>query len=295
MSRTLLQSAIAAANLGGAILRQNFRRGDLDVRQKSRNDFVTRVDRESEVAIVTALREAHPEHSILAEEGGWQGAGGDAAEYRWIVDPLDGTTNFLQGLPVFSVSVACVRRLPRGAEVVAAVVLDPMGPNLFTAHRGGGAAWNGATMRVSTRPRRRKGETGLEDAFLATGFPFRARAAIGPHLQVLGEILETARDLRRCGSAALDLAYTAAGVYDGFFELRLSPWDIAAGSLLVEEAGGRVSDFDGGPGYLPTGNVVAATPELYTPLQAAVSRWLPEAEVDRLVPLPVEAAAGEAS
>jgi myo-inositol-1(or 4)-monophosphatase len=296
MSESLLQSAIAAAEVGGTILRRNFRAGNLEVREKSPSDFVTRVDRESEVAVVAELRRRHPDHAILAEEGGFTAGSAPDAEYQWVLDPLDGTTNFLQGVPMFAVSIACLQRRPQGWRVVVGVVLDPLGPNLFAARRGGGATWNGAPMRVAERQVPSGGESGLTDAFLATGFPFRARAAIRPHLDVLGEILEQARDLRRCGSAALDLAYTAAGVFDGFFELRLSPWDIAAGSLLVEEAGGRVSDFDGGGEFLRSGNVLAATPVVYAPLQKLVSRFLSEAEVDRLVPLRagLEVVAGEA-
>jgi len=273
----LLAVAVGAARAGAEVLQRYFRSGDLQVARKAENDFVTRADRESEAAVLGEIRRRFPGHRILAEEGGE--AGGGESEYQWLVDPLDGTTNFLQGLPVWSVSVAC----RRGEQVVAAVVLDPPGENLFTAALGSGARWNGRPMAASAQP-------GLAGAFLATGYPFRAHATLDVYLRVFREVFLAAKAIRRCGSAALDLAYTAAGVYDGFFEFRLSPWDIGAGVLLVREAGGTVTDLDGGEGFFVSGNLVAGGAAVQRELLAAVARHAGEAEVDRLSPLPTAAA-----
>ncbi len=282
----LLATAEAGARAGSAVLRRWFRPatsagmaagsgagrfGDLEVTRKGENDFVTRADRDSEAAVLGEIRQRFPGHRILAEEGG-VGSGGDS-EYQWLVDPLDGTTNFLQGLPVWCVSVAC----RRGDQLVAAVVLDPEGGNLFTATLGGGARWNGRAMLASRHP-------GLAESFLATGYPFRAHVALDLYLTVFREVFLEAKAIRRCGSAALDLAYTAAGVYDGFFEFRLSPWDIGAGGLLVREAGGVVTDLDGGEGFFAGGNLVAGGAGVHRELRAVVGRYASEAELDRLSP-----------
>ena len=271
MSAELLTTARAAAEAGAAVLRRWFRDGSLAVERKGENDFVTAADRDSERAIVAEIRRRHPDHAILAEEGSGRDAG--RGDVTWLIDPLDGTTNFLQGLPLFCVSVACRRR----QELLAGVVQDPLRDELFTAHRGGGATWNGRPMRASRRP-------GLDGAFLATGFPFKARAALDAYLDLFRRVFLRARAVRRCGAAALDLAYTAAGVYDGFFEFRLSPWDLAAGTLLVEEAGGRVSDLDGGPRHLETGNVVAGGPAVHPELLAVVAGLGGERAVEALDP-----------
>ena len=223
----LRRAAVAACEAGSEVLRRWFRSRSLEVGTKGENDFVTAADRESEAAVIGVLRERFPNHQILGEET-LAAAGGDPREVQWIIDPLDGTTNFIQGLPIFAVSVGC--RL--GGQWLAAATYDPIGENWWTASRGAGAEWNGAPMRVSSRP-------GLDGAFLATGYPFRARAALDAYLACFRAVFLEARAVRRCGSAAIDLAHTAAGVYDGFFEFRLSPWDIAAGALLIEEAGGR--------------------------------------------------------
>jgi myo-inositol-1(or 4)-monophosphatase len=274
MTDELLATAVAAARAGAAVLERSFRQGDLEVRVKGENDFVTRADRDSEAAVIAAVRRRHPQHRILAEEGGGAGAGGAQSEYQWLIDPLDGTTNFLQGLPIYCVSVAC----RRGGRLVAAAIEDPEGHNVFTAAAGGGAWWNGRRIATSTRP-------GLAGAFLATGYPFRALATLDAYLAVFRDVFREAKGIRRCGSAALDLAYTAAGVYDGFFEFRLSPWDIGAGVLLIEEAGGVVSDLDGGERYFAGGNVVAGGPGVQRELLAAVGRHASEAEIERLQPL----------
>ncbi len=180
----------------------------------------------------------------------------------------------MQGLPVFSISIACRRR----DDLVAGVVLDPVGENLFTAARGSGARWNGRPVKVSERQ-------GLAGAFLATGYPFRTRAALDLYLEAFRAVFLQARSIRRCGSAALDLAYTAAGVYDGFFELRLSPWDIAAGALLIEEAGGVITDLDGGDGYFASGNLIAGSPGVHRQLLAIVSAIVDEDRMQEVDPI----------
>jgi len=267
----LLATANAAADAGARILESYFRSDRLEIGVKSKNDFVTQADRESESAVVAEILSRHPDHRILAEEGTAHESA--TSRYEWVLDPLDGTTNFLQGLPVWAVSVAC----RRGDEILAGVVLDPCGGNRFEATKGGGARWNGQPMRVAARD-------GLDGAFLATGYPFRAHPALELYLEMFRVVFRQARAIRRCGAAALDLAYTAAGVYDGFFELRLSPWDIAAGALLITEAGGVITDLDGGADPLGSGNVLAGTPGVHAGLlDCARSVGADEARIDTLV------------
>lgn len=273
MSNPLLDTAVDAARVGGAILRRYFRETDLEVRHKSEHDFVSKADHESEEAIAELICSRFPEHSLLAEEGGFRHDGG--GDHEWIVDPLDGTSNFLQGLPVWCVSVACRRR--EDGEVVVGVVYDPLGENLFQAAVGEGAFWNGRPMRAAQRP-------GLDGAFLSTGYPFNARAALDLYLDVFRAVFLRARSIRRCGSAALDLAYTAAGVYDGFFEFRLSPWDFAAGILLQREAGGRITDLDGGENFFVSGNLIAGPPALHRELLEVVREFVDEAGLDAVEP-----------
>ena len=274
MYEDLLETALSAAQAGADVIKRYFRSEDLAVDRKGTNDFVTQADHESEAAVLAAIRRRYPNHRILAEEG--SGAGEGEGDHQWLIDPLDGTTNFLQGLPVYCCSVAC----RRGDEVLAGVIVDPEGGNVFTATRGHGAFWNGKPMKVSDH-------AGLGGAFLATGYPFRALPTLDLYLAVFREVFQQAKAIRRCGSAALDLAYTAAGVYDGFFEFRLSPWDLGAGVLLIQEAGGVVTDVDGSDRYFQGGNVVAGGPSVQKALQAAVARHASEAEIDRLNPLPI--------
>ncbi len=274
MHDELIETAMAAAQAGADVVRRYFRREGLTVDRKGANDFVTQADRESETAVLAEIRRRFPGHRILAEEGG--GAGEGDGEHEWLIDPLDGTTNFMQGLPVYCVSVAC----RQGSELLAGVVHDPEGGNVFTATRGGGAFWNGRRMNVS-------GQGGLRGAFLATGYPFRALPTLDVYLALFREVFQQAKAIRRCGAAALDLAYTAAGVYDGFFEFRLSPWDIGAGVLLIREAGGTVSDLDGGGRFFQGGNILAGAPTVHAELREAVSHHASEAEIDRLNPLPM--------
>jgi len=271
MYQHLTDTAVLAAREGSRVLRQYFRDSTLEVRAKGTHDFVTRADHESERAIVHEIRRHYPDHHVLAEEGGFDEGG--HSQFQWFIDPLDGTSNFMQGLPIFSISIACRHR----EQLVAAVVLDPLGDNLFTATLGAGARWNGRPIRVSERDR-------LEGAFLATGYPFRTRRALDLYLDAFRSVFLEARAIRRCGSAALDLAYTAAGVYDGFFELRLSPWDFAAGTLLLREAGGRITDLDGGEAFFESGNLIAGPPGLHAELLAKVNVHIDEAILESVDP-----------
>lgn len=268
---SLLETATAAARAGAEVVRSAFLSTDLDVRLKGAHDVVTAADHDSEAAILEIVRHRHPDHPVLAEESGL--SSGEDSTFRWLIDPLDGTTNFSRGLPVFAVSVAC----QQGGETVAAAILDPCGENLFTAARGNGAWWNGRRMRVSSAG-------GLEGAFLATGYPWRSRQALDRYLDLFRDLFLDARGIRRCGAAALDLAYTAAGVYDGFFEFRLAPWDFAAGDLLIREAGGRISDLDGGSSFYEGGNILAGGPAVHRALLERVGRHIDERQLDAIAP-----------
>lgn len=248
----LLNIAIGAARRAGdVIIRSLDRVGALVVSEKGRNDFVSEVDRAAEQVVIAAIHKAYPSHGILAEESGAQP--GD--DYTWVIDPLDGTTNFLHGFPQFAVSVACRHR--GRAEV--AVVLDPTRGELFTAERGAGTILDGRRLRVSQR-------LGLEGALIGTGFPYRENKKwLKPYLAMLERVMDATAGVRRPGAASLDLAYVAAGRLDGFWEVGLSPWDTAAGILLITEAGGRVGDFTGGE-YRDGGNLLAASPRVFAAL-----------------------------
>jgi myo-inositol-1(or 4)-monophosphatase len=214
-----------------------------DIQTKQAFDFVTKVDRWSEAVIMQTIREKFPSHRFLTEETLKQE---DNGGYRWIIDPLDGTTNYIHGYPMFSVSIA----LEYEREIVIGVVFDPMRDELFHAVRGKGVFLNNRQIHISKTNL-------LEKSLIATGFPFRAKEMIDLYLKAFREIFEEVSDIRRAGSAAIDLAYVSAGRFEGFFELKLSPWDVAAGSLLIKEAGGMITDFGGGADYLSTGNIVA--------------------------------------
>lgn len=240
----LLKTAVSAARLSGDIILKNL--GGLsksDIQQKQTFDFVTKVDRWSEAVIIQTIRGKFPSHLFLTEETLKQE---DAGTFRWIIDPLDGTTNFIHSYPMFSVSIA----LEYKSEIVIGVVFDPLRDELFHAVKGEGAFLNNKAIAVSEINL-------LESSLVGTGFPFRAKDMIDPYLRAFKAVFGEVSDIRRAGSAAIDLAYIAAGRLEGFFELNLSPWDIAAGSLLIEEAGGVVTDFGGGKEYLSTGNIVA--------------------------------------
>ncbi len=268
-SQPLAEIAVEAAHAGATELLERFRRGDLAVRAKAPNDFVSEADHASERAILAVLRDRAAGHGVLAEEKGV--IGGELGSPVWIVDPLDGTTNYLHGLPVWGVSVACFQ----DTEVIAGAILEPLGGELFVAERGAGARWNDRPMRISDR-------ASLAGAFLATGYPFKARGALDAYLGAFRAVFERAKAIRRCGAAVLDLAYTAAGVFDGFFEFRLAPWDLAAGSLMIEEAGGVATDLDGGRRYLATGNLVAGTPAVQHEMRQLIADFVSESVLDEL-------------
>jgi myo-inositol-1(or 4)-monophosphatase len=243
-------AACEAALKGGALLRRRFRELDpLRVECKGEHDFVTEVDRQAEAEILGLLQARYPGHAFMSEEDSPDAAG---AEYRWVIDPLDGTTNFIHGVSPFSVSIA----LEDPAGLVAAAIHDPVHEETFHASRGGGARLNGEPIRCS-RP------AGLDDSLVATGFPFRELSRLDRYLQSFEAFARTTSGIRRAGSAAIDLAYTACGRYDGFWEIGLSRWDVAAGALIVREAGGIVTDPLGGDGWLDSGDILAAGSRLH--------------------------------
>jgi len=252
-----LQVAVAAAEAGGAVLRDRFGHR-LAVAYKGEVDLVTDADRAAESAVLDVIRRARPGDDILAEEGGGSQRGCDRL---WVVDPLDGTTNFAHGFPWFAVSVA----LAVAGRVTVGVILQPLSGELFTAVRGGGARLNGHPLHVSAT-------SGLERAFLATGFPYDRRRSEVDNLDHYARFQKAAFACRRAGAACLDLAYVAAGRFDGFWEMKLKPWDMAAGRLLVEEAGGRVSDFDGREIGLESAEILATNDRLYEPMVALLQQ-----------------------
>jgi myo-inositol-1(or 4)-monophosphatase len=256
----LLNIAMRAARAAGEIIVRSLSRLDsLAVSSKGRNDFVTEVDRTAEREIIAIIRKAYPSHAILAEESGRSGE----SDTQWIIDPLDGTTNFVHGFPVFAVSIACQHkgRLEHG------VVFDPMRQEFFTASRGAGAHLENRRIRVSK-------QRTLEGALIATGFPYRANQRhADAYLGMMKVVMEATAGIRRPGSAALDLAYVAAGRVDGFWEIELAPWDTAAGVLLIQEAGGRVGTLSGAE-FRHEGNVLAGTPRVYAALLELISPHL---------------------
>ncbi|HVG24326.1 MAG TPA: inositol monophosphatase family protein [Thermoanaerobaculia bacterium] len=263
-----LELAIHAARQGAAVLLrywENLGREDADL--KSRNDWVSDADRESEHAIMAAIRAVHPDDAFLGEESGRTGDRDSAR--TWIIDPLDGTSNYLQHFPVWCISIA----LRVDGVTTVGVIYEPLRDLFFTAERGKGAYRNGEPMHVSTHD-------AVEGSFLATGFPFRAQEYVETYVRIFTDIIRVSKGVRRAGSAALDLAYTAAGVFDGFFELHLAAWDVAAGSLLVTEAGGVVTDFSGGQRWLDRGNIVGATPKVHAELLGVIGRHVTEDELD---------------
>ena len=245
-----LTIAVKAARRAGNFINRSARDLDLlTVTTKGPKDFVSEVDRAAEATIVETILDAYPDHAILAEEGTAKGANADA-ENLWIIDPLDGTTNFLHGFPQYCVSIGLQQR----GQITQAVIYDPVRNDLFTATRGRGAFLNDRRIRVSKRDH-------LRDCLIGTGFPFRDGSYLDTYLRMMKAMIEQTAGLRRPGAAALDLAYVAAGFYDGFWEVGLNPWDVAAGSLLVQEAGGLIGDLAGEGDFLHGGQVIAANPE----------------------------------
>lgn len=238
----MLTIAVRAAREAGRVLTRSYNRLDtLTVTDKGKNEFVSEVDRNAEQAIIEVLREKYPNHAILAEESG-RHAGND---YQWIIDPLDGTTNYLHGFPQFSISIA----LKVKGRLEVGVVYDPIKEEMFTTSRGDGALLNDHKLRVTNRK-------GLAGALLGTGIPYRDFRYTENYMGMLRDLIKDTAGIRRPGSAALDFAYVAAGRIDGFWELGLAQWDFAAGALLVREAGGVVTDIGGGERYMETGNVI---------------------------------------
>jgi myo-inositol-1(or 4)-monophosphatase len=262
MARPAVNVAVRAARAAGSIILRYMNRVEhLAVEEKSRHDYVTEVDRLAEAEIVRELKRAYPAHAILGEETGASGK----SDKVWIVDPLDGTHNYLRGFPHFSVSIGFMDH----GDLVHAVVYDPMRDELFTASKGDGAFVNDRRMRVTKR------ET-LEGALLGTGFPYRQRQHLEAQLNMTRALLTEAEDIRRTGSAALDLAYVAAGRMDGYFELGLKPWDMAAGCLLVREAGGQFADFAGATGMPANGNLVAGNHHLVQAIVKTIEPFAPK-------------------
>jgi myo-inositol-1(or 4)-monophosphatase len=257
-----LNIAVKAARRAATVINRASTQLDLlTVQSKSPNDFVTEVDRAAEQAIIEVLRDAFPGHGILAEESG---ESGPESEFTWIIDPLDGTTNFIHGLPQYAVSIAQTKN----GVLEHAVVYDPNTNEMFTASRGAGAFLNDRRIRVSRRTR-------LNEALIGTGFPFRRFDHVDAYLAMFKELTQRTAGIRRPGAASLDLAYVAAGRFDGFWEMGLSPWDMAAGVLLIQEAGGLVSDLSGEANYLTTGNLVAGTPKIFGQLLPIIQAWRP--------------------
>lgn len=260
----MINIALKAARKAADLIERAFERVDLvEIEEKGRNDFVSDVDRSAESEIIYNLKKAYPDHKFTGEESG--STGPEDSEHEWIIDPLDGTTNFLHGIPHFSISLAYLYK----GQIEHSVVLDPIKREEFTASRGRGATLNGRRIRVANR-------RSLDGALIGTGIPFNGFALehINAYVGCLTQIASETAGIRRAGSAALDLAYVAAGRFDGFWEMNLKPWDIAGGILLIKEAGGMISDFTGGNTYLESGNVVCASPRVFKPLLQTVSKHL---------------------
>ena len=250
--------AVRAARAAGDIIVRSMDKIDrLTITSKRNNDFVSEVDRKAEEAIIDILRQSYPEYGILAEESGVQG---EDAEFQWIIDPLDGTTNYLHGFPQFAVSIA----LKQKDRIIAGVIYDPVAQELFTASKGDGAQLNGKKIRVS-------GKVGLKGSLLSTGFPYHDQSYLDTYMKTMTQLMAPAAGIRRPGSAALDLAWLAAGRTDGFWEFNLSAWDIAAGILIVREAGGLVTDFQGEDDCLKTGDIIAASPKVFPEMMKIIS------------------------
>ena len=265
----MLTIAVKAARRAGSIINQASQNLDLlNVSKKSHSDYVSEVDGAAEDAIIKVLLAAYPDHAILAEESGCRGDEKNS-EYQWIIDPLDGTTNFLHGFPKYSVSIAVKHK----GVLSHAVVYDPTNNELFTASRGGGAFLNDRRIRVSKRTR-------LEDCLIGTGIPFRDLTHLDAYIAMFKDIIPRTAGIRRPGSAALDLAYVATGRYDGFWEIGLAPWDMAAGCLLITEAGGLVGDLEGNETQLESGQIIAGNPKIFGQLLQVIGPHLTPALIE---------------
>ena len=266
----MLTTAVKAARRAGNIINRGARDLDLlTVTAKGPKDFVSEIDHAAEAAIVETLHGSYPDHAILAEEGTKKGQNPDA-DYVWIIDPLDGTTNFLHGFPQYCVSIALEHR----GVVTQGVIYDPVRNDLFTASRGRGAFLNDRRIRVSRRQH-------LRECLIGTGFPFRDGSYLDTYLAMMKTMITQTAGLRRPGAAALDLAYVAAGFYDGFWEVGLNPWDVAAGSLLVLESGGLIGDLSGEGDYLYGGQVIAGNPKIFAQMVTVLAPYRADMERDR--------------
>lgn len=252
----------AALEAGKFILRAQEEVENLDIIAKGKNDFATQVDKTAEEIIISHIHKAYPRHKILAEESGLSDKV-EKSDTLWIIDPLDGTTNFVHGFPQFCISIG----IKQNDKIMHGIVYDPIRDELFTATRGAGARLNDKRLRVSKADK-------LDHALLGTGFPFREFSNLEKYLELFKELMPNCVGIRRAGAAALDLAYVAAGRLDGFWELGLKPWDIAAGSLLIQEAGGYIADINGKENFLQTGNILAANPKLFPQLEEVVTKHL---------------------
>lgn len=257
----ILNVAIKAAREAGKIInRASQDVGSLTIHMKDVNDFVSEVDRNAEEAIIDILKDAYPDHGFFGEESGKSNI---EAENIWIIDPLDGTTNFLHNFPAYCVSIA----LQQKGVLTQAVIYDPVHNDLFTATKGAGAFLNDKRIRVTKRSK-------LQDSLISTGFPFKDFSYFESYISIFRDMAKKTSGLRRPGSAALDLAYVAAGYSDGFFEINLSAWDIAAGALLVQEAGGIVGDFEGNESWLDSGHIVAGNPKVFAQMLQVIQPHL---------------------
>ena len=255
----LLNVAVMAARRAGSVLIRKMNSIEkLKVEEKGHNDYVSDADRAAEQTVIDCILKHYPDHAILAEESGVQGK----SDTVWIIDPLDGTTNYLHSFPVFAISIGVQVK----GRMEHGVIYDPLRDELFTASRGQGAQRDGRRIRVS-------GQLHLERALIGTGFPFRDKQKdVTAYLDMLGKVIRNTSGVRRPGAAALDLAYVAAGRLDGFFETGLSPWDTAAGSLMIREAGGIVSGLDGSENFQQTGHILCGTPKVYAALAKLCSK-----------------------
>ncbi len=253
-----INTAVKAARKAGSIIVRHIDQIDqLTVEVKGRNDFVSAVDKLAEEEIIYTIKNTYPEHAILGEESGRQGS----SDYEWIIDPLDGTTNFLHGYPQFAVSIA----VSHNGVIEHGVIFDPLRNELFAASRGSGARLNDIRIRVSKA-------SALQRSLIGTGFPFRQNKNVDAYLESFKAVMQNSHGIRRAGAAALDLAYVACGRLDGFWESDLSPWDIAAGALLIQEAGGLVSDFRGDDQFLQSGDIIAANPKIFIALTKIIRK-----------------------
>jgi len=255
----MLKTAKKAAAIGGDILKKEFRKlreGQIDI--KGKGDYVTELDYKSENKIISIIKKEFPDHAIMAEESEELKT---ESGFQWIIDPLDGTANYIQGIPVYAVSIA----LSKNGKINTGVIYSPETEEMFWAERNKGAYLNGQRIHVS-------GKKDMKDAILATGFPFRVKENLDTYLQSFKELFLQSAGIRRMGAAAIDLAYIASGIFDGFWEMRLKPWDVAAGSLLIEEAGGKMGDFQGKQKYMESGNIVAGNSFVYKKIVEVTER-----------------------